>query len=95
MTKCARKRAARWIRRLPSWTRSQCGQRRTSHASRPAGTAARGGGRKRHLVVDCLGLVLAVAVTAANVQDRDAAVPLLERLRRLYFSVQFVWADGG
>ncbi|MFF1323327.1 hypothetical protein [Streptomyces chartreusis] len=34
-------------------------------------------------------------MTAANVQDRDAAVPLLERLRRLYFSVQFVWADGG
>lgn len=48
------------------------------------------GGRKRHLVVDCLGLVLAVAVTAANVQDRDAAVPLLERLRILYFSVRLV-----
>nr|WP_275413825.1 transposase [Streptomyces rubrogriseus] len=30
------------------------------------------GGRKRHLVVDCLGLVLAVVVTAASVQDRDA-----------------------
>jgi hypothetical protein len=25
--------------------------------------------------VDCLGLVLAVAVSAASVQDRDAAVP--------------------
>ncbi|MFJ1878478.1 IS5 family transposase [Streptomyces sp. KS_5] len=59
------------------------------------GRRQEGGGRKRHLVVDCLGLVLAVAVTTANVQDRDAAVPLLERLRRLYFSVQFVWADGG
>lgn len=53
------------------------------------------GGRKRHLVVDCLGLVLAVAVTAASVQDRDAAVPLLERLRRQYFSIRLVWADGG
>ncbi|MEU6071202.1 IS5 family transposase [Streptomyces sp. NPDC047082] len=53
------------------------------------------GGRKRHLVVDCLGLVLAVAVTAASVQDRDAAVPLLERLRRQYFSVRLIWADGG
>ncbi|MET7893541.1 transposase [Streptomyces mirabilis] len=53
------------------------------------------GGRKRHLVVDCLGLVLAVAVTAASVQDRDAAVPLLERLRKLYFSIRLVWADGG
>ncbi|MEU9380451.1 IS5 family transposase [Streptomyces sp. NPDC048279] len=53
------------------------------------------GGRKRHLVVDCLGLVLAVAVTAASVQDRDAAVPLLERLRQMYFSIRLVWADGG
>jgi transposase len=52
------------------------------------------GGRKRHLVVDCLGLVLAVAVTSANVQDRDAAVPLLERLRTMYFSIRLVWADG-
>ncbi|MGX1541188.1 IS5 family transposase [Streptomyces adustus] len=53
------------------------------------------GGRKRHLVVDCLGLVLAVAVTAASVQDRDAAVGLLERLRRQHFSIRLVWADGG
>ncbi|WP_234329441.1 MULTISPECIES: IS5 family transposase [unclassified Streptomyces] len=53
------------------------------------------GGRKRHLVVDCLGLVLAVAVTAASVQDRDAAVPLLEWLRKMYFSIRLVWADGG
>ncbi|WP_436850966.1 transposase [Streptomyces hokutonensis] len=37
----------------------------------------KGGGRKRHLVVNCLGLVPAVAVSAASVQDRDAAVPLL------------------
>lgn len=53
------------------------------------------GGRKRHLVVDCLGLVLAVAVTAASTQDRDAAVPLLGHLRKTYFSVRLVWADGG
>lgn len=42
------------------------------------------GGRKRHVVVDCLGLVLAVLVTAASVQDRDAAVGLLERLLSAY-----------
>ncbi|MBV7700991.1 IS5 family transposase [Streptomyces sp. TRM70350] len=52
-------------------------------------------GRKRHLVVDCLGLVLVVMVTAASVQDRDAAVTLLERMRKLYFSARLVWADGG
>ncbi|MFJ7967152.1 transposase [Streptomyces sp. NPDC096324] len=43
--------------------------------------------------LDCLGLV--VAVTAASVQDRDAAVPLLEWLRKTYFSIRLVWADGG
>ncbi|MFD7168540.1 IS5 family transposase [Streptomyces violascens] len=53
------------------------------------------GGRKRHLMVDCPGLVLVVLVTAASVQDRDAAVPLLERLRQTYFSIRLVWADGG
>lgn len=34
-------------------------------------------------------------MTAANVHDRDAAAPLLERLRGLNFSVRLVWADGG
>ncbi|MDX3540519.1 transposase [Streptomyces sp. MB09-01] len=38
-------------------------------------------GRKRHIVVDCLGLLLAVMVTAANMTDQDAAMPLLERVR--------------
>lgn len=34
-------------------------------------------------------------MTAANVQDRDAAVPLLDKLREMYFSIRRVWADGG
>ncbi|WP_308377518.1 transposase [Streptomyces sp. ISL-99] len=46
-------------------------------------------------MVDCLGLVLAVRVTAASVQDRHAAVPLLTRLRERYFSIRLVWADSG
>jgi transposase len=46
-------------------------------------------------VVDCLSLALAIAVTAASVQDRDAAVPLLKRLRKLHLSVRLLWADGG
>jgi hypothetical protein len=32
-------------------------------------------GRKRHIVVDVLGLVVAVVVTIASVQDRDGAFP--------------------
>ncbi|NUK89373.1 transposase [Streptomyces lunaelactis] len=51
-------------------------------------------GRKGQ-VVDCLGLLLAVLVTAASVQDRDAAMPLLQRLRELHRRITLVWADGG
>ncbi len=52
-------------------------------------------GRKRHIVTDCLGLLLVVAVTAANIGDRDAAEGLLTRLRRLHRDITLVWADGG
>ena len=41
-------------------------------------------GTKRHIAVDTLGLLLAVLVTAASVQDRDAAKPLLWNLRRAF-----------
>ncbi|WP_406405066.1 transposase [Streptomyces sp. NBC_00879] len=53
------------------------------------------GCRKRHIVTDTLGLLLAVAVTAANIGDRDAAAGLLMRLRRLHRDITLVWADGG
>jgi transposase len=52
-------------------------------------------GRKRHIAVDTIGLLLAVLVTAASVQDRDAAKPLLWNLRRAFPSVRLAWADGG
>jgi len=52
-------------------------------------------GTKRHLAVDALGLLLTVLVTAASVQDRDAARPLLWNLRRAFPAVKLAWADGG
>ena len=52
-------------------------------------------GTKRHLAVDALGLLLTVLVTAASVQDRDAARPLLFNLRRAFPTVKLAWADGG
>ena len=52
-------------------------------------------GRKRHVIVDSLGLLLVVLVTAASVQDRDGGVRVLERLRFAMPSVAAVWADGG
>ncbi|MFD7408011.1 IS5 family transposase [Streptomyces sp. NPDC059866] len=52
-------------------------------------------GRKRHVIVDCLGLLLMVSVTAADVTDRQAARALLPRLREQFRKVSLVWADGG
>jgi len=52
-------------------------------------------GRKRHLVVDVLGLVLAVQVHAANTQDRDGARALPPHLVAAVPSIVRLWADGG
>ena len=52
-------------------------------------------GTKRHIAVDALGLLLTVLVTAASVQDRDAARPLLWNLRKAFPGVKLAWADGG
>ena len=53
-------------------------------------------GRKRHVLVDVTGLVLAVCVHAADVQDREGARLLVERvLPDALPSLQLVWADQG
>ena len=52
-------------------------------------------GRKRHVAVDCLGLILAIMITPAAVQDRDAAKSLIQLLITMYSRVQVIWADGG
>lgn len=52
-------------------------------------------GVKRHVAVDVNGLLLAVVVTAASIQDRDAAYRLLTALRGRFSTIQLVWADGG
>jgi putative transposase len=53
-------------------------------------------GRKRHLAVDTLGLVLAVVVHSAAVQDRDGAKLVLAKLAAGGFArLRLIWADGG
>lgn len=52
-------------------------------------------GRRRHVITDCLGLLLVVLVTAGNVTDRQAARVLLPRLRERFRKITLVWADGG
>jgi putative transposase len=51
-------------------------------------------GRKRHVLVDILGLVLLVVVTAANVQDRNGAQLLLSPLETQFRRLRLIWADG-
>ena len=52
-------------------------------------------GRKRHIVVDTSGLLLAVAVHPADVQDRDGARLALEELAGRFPRLGLIWADGG
>lgn len=52
-------------------------------------------GRKRHIVVDTIGLLLVVMVTAASVQDRAGGESILKRLHGALGSVRHVFADGG
>jgi transposase len=52
-------------------------------------------GRKRHIVVDTLGLLLVVLVSAASLQDSPAAHQVLPALKSAYPSVTTIWADGG
>nr|WSX75703.1 IS5 family transposase [Streptomyces sp. NBC_00899] len=49
-------------------------------------------GRKRHLVVDTLGLLLGVMVTAADVGDRTAAKVLLQQVAEAHHRLALVWA---
>lgn len=52
-------------------------------------------GRKRHMVVDTLGLLLAVVVHAANIQDRDGSKLVLTQLKGNFPRLVLIWADGG
>ena len=52
-------------------------------------------GIKRHLLVDTLGLILTVLVLKADIQDRDGARTLLEKVKGQFPRLQRIWADGG
>jgi len=52
-------------------------------------------GRKRHLLVDTLGLLLKVVVHVANIQDRAGVRLLLEPVKGVFPRMQKVWVDSG
>jgi putative transposase len=52
-------------------------------------------GRKRHILVDTIGLLLIVVVHVANIQDRDGAKIVLEQVIGRFSRLQLIWADAG
>ncbi len=52
-------------------------------------------GRKRHLVVDTLGMPLTVVVHSAGIQDREGARLVLGKVSLLFPTLLLIWADGG
>lgn len=54
-------------------------------------------GRKRHFLVDTLGLILTVVVHPADIQDRDGAKLVFQKLKRQgpFSRLKRIWADGG
>jgi putative transposase len=51
-------------------------------------------GRKRHLLVDTLGLILRVHVHPADEQDRDSGLDLLVGADQEFPRIEQLWADG-
>ena len=45
--------------------------------------------------MDTLGLILAVVVHAADIQDRDGAKLVFEKLKGRFHRLRVMWADGG
>ena len=68
---------------------------KTTESGGPRGfdAAKRLKGRKRHIVTDTQGFLLAVRVHAANVQDVHGAVPLLGSLRASFPRLRHIFAD--
>ena len=52
-------------------------------------------GRKRHILVDTLGLLLMVVVHTADIQDRDGAKQVLQKAKQHFSRLRLIWADGG
>ena len=52
-------------------------------------------GRKIHALVDSEGLPMRVVVHSAEIQDRDGAGLILDRIRRRFPWLELIWADGG
>ena len=69
---------------------------KTTEAGGPLGIDAgkKVKGRKRHIVTDTEGNLIGLQVHAANIQDRDGAVAVIESIRKLTPWLRPLFADG-
>jgi transposase len=75
--------------------RQPIGENRGKRGARGYDAGKKIKGRKRHIVVDTLGLLLAVVVHSAHLQDRDGAKLVLAQLVGKFSRLKLIWADGG
>lgn len=52
-------------------------------------------GRKRHILVDTIGNLLGVVVHAANIHDTKAGILVMDKVMKIYPTIQAVSADAG
>jgi putative transposase len=89
----ARQRLGRAIAPLAGIIDSQSAPTSESGGPRGVDAGKRIKGRKRHIVTDTEGFLLALRVHEANIQDPHGAVPLLRSLRRAFPGLRHIFAD--
>jgi transposase len=94
-SRCGSRRGARPSPRRGLSTRSRSSAETVGKSTRGYDAGKKINGRKRHIVVDTLGLLLVVMVTVASVQDREGGRSIIELLRKKLPSVRHIFADGG
>jgi putative transposase len=96
LRRCLRKRAGKQAQASAAILDSQS-TKTTDMARGQTGFDAgkRVNGRKRHILVDTLGLLIIIVVHAANVSETAGARLVLSELEQRFWRLQLIWLDGG